>query len=119
MMLPTDHFETLLLERRAQLLDRYRAQQARLDEELESYESEYVEHAAEQADATRGSILSDLDKRRLDAIVAALHRIEAGTYGVCLRCGEPIDRDRLEALPETPLCISCAEEVATEMVAPV
>lgn len=38
------------------------------------------------------------------AIKAALQRIEDGTYGQCLRCGEPIEAARLDLLPFTPFC---------------
>ncbi len=38
----------------------------------------------------------------------ALERIDAGTYGECTRCGEPIAEGRLEARPEAALCIGCA-----------
>ncbi|MDX6514567.1 MAG: DnaK suppressor protein, partial [Gaiellaceae bacterium] len=41
----------------------------------------------------------------LSAIDAALERIEAGTYGLCTRCGKPISIERLEALPWATLCI--------------
>ena len=42
------------------------------------------------------------------AIRAALLRIEGGTYGVCVRCGDDIAAARLELLPHTPLCAACA-----------
>jgi DnaK suppressor protein len=41
-------------------------------------------------------------------IQEALKRISEGTYGICARCGEDIDRKRLEALPTATRCISCA-----------
>ena len=37
----------------------------------------------------------------------ALAKVEAGTYGLCDGCGEPIARERLEALPWAALCVSC------------
>jgi RNA polymerase-binding transcription factor DksA len=40
-------------------------------------------------------------------IKKALARIEAGTYGQCVVCGEMIDGMRLEAYPHTPFCRSC------------
>ena len=46
----------------------------------------------------------------LAAIDAALARIQDGRYGLCLRRGEPIGRDRLEARPAAELCITCALE---------
>ena len=46
----------------------------------------------------------------LAAIDAALLRIADGSYGRCLRRGEPIGRDRLEARPAAELCIDCASD---------
>jgi len=39
---------------------------------------------------------------------AALQRIENGTYGICSSCGNPIDANRLKALPTALRCIKCA-----------
>jgi len=47
-------------------------------------------------------------QERAESIRAALRRIEAGTYGVCQRCGARIDRARLEIVPDAGLCIECA-----------
>jgi DnaK suppressor protein len=38
----------------------------------------------------------------------ALAKLEEGTYGICDACGQPIAPRRLEALPESVLCVSCA-----------
>ena len=46
------------------------------------------------------SLQSDIDN--------ALAKIDAGTYGICERCGRPIGEDRLEAMPAARLCIECA-----------
>jgi RNA polymerase-binding protein DksA len=40
----------------------------------------------------------------------ALHRIVAGTYGLCTHCGQPIGKARLEQLPYTPYCVDCARK---------
>jgi RNA polymerase-binding transcription factor DksA len=40
-------------------------------------------------------------------IETALERIEAGTYGVCERCGGLIAIERLEAIPFARLCVIC------------
>ena len=39
----------------------------------------------------------------------ALMRIEAGTYGICESCGEPIGKMRLMAFPRATLCLSCKQ----------
>ena len=43
----------------------------------------------------------------VDEIDKALAKIEAGTYGICEKCGEPIPRERLRALPYAALCVRC------------
>ena len=48
------------------------------------------------------------EQEELKRIDAALARVEAGTYGICVRCDAPISDARLGALPETPLCRTCA-----------
>jgi DnaK suppressor protein len=43
-----------------------------------------------------------------ERIERALEKIADGSYGVCDRCGEPIPPGRLEAAPESTLCVACA-----------
>ncbi|MGD8466478.1 MAG: TraR/DksA C4-type zinc finger protein [Anaerolineae bacterium] len=47
---------------------------------------------------------------RIAQLEEALERLGAGTYGICESCGQAIDPERLEALPQTRLCIDCARE---------
>lgn len=47
-------------------------------------------------------------QQHLDEIDAALGRLDAGSYGSCLQCGQPISDERLAALPAAPLCVTCA-----------
>lgn len=47
--------------------------------------------------------------RRSEAdLRAALAELDAGTYGRCERCGNPIGPERLEARPQARTCIGCA-----------
>ncbi len=46
----------------------------------------------------------------LPALEAALARIDDGTYGTCAECGSTIARPRLDLLPATPFCATCASE---------
>jgi RNA polymerase-binding protein DksA len=43
----------------------------------------------------------------IDQITRAIGRINEGTYGICERCGRPIDAARLKALPHALLCMDC------------
>ena len=48
---------------------------------------------------------------QLSLIRLALERIGEGSYGECLQCGSPIGEKRLDALPWTPCCINCQEQI--------
>ena len=50
------------------------------------------------------------EKAFLDKIQKAIDKIDNGTFGVCDDCGDKISVKRLEARPETTLCIRCKED---------
>ncbi len=55
----------------------------------------------------RDLALRDHNEQHLAAIDAALARLDAGTYGQCTSCHNPIAPERLEARPWAALCIDC------------
>jgi RNA polymerase-binding transcription factor DksA len=55
--------------------------------------------------------LLDNEEHLLAEVQAALRRIDAGIYGKCIGCQKPISKARLDAIPYTPLCITCADSV--------
>ncbi|MDP3771750.1 MAG: TraR/DksA C4-type zinc finger protein [bacterium] len=82
---------------------------------FEEGEGESVTHmpADEEADeseeyAVRQETARVLNERR-DEVIAALHRIEQGTYGICKTCGKPIDAARLGANPAAEFDIEHTE----------
>src|SRR5712692_5810818 len=56
--------------------------------------------------------LNSLDYLQLRLIEEALDRIEAGDYGICLGCEEPIPAKRLQALPWAKYCVTCQQSLA-------
>jgi DnaK suppressor protein len=52
--------------------------------------------------------LLEAARQQMAAVDAALRRLEAGRYGVCDRCAQPIGVDRLAARPAATTCIRCA-----------
>jgi DnaK suppressor protein len=52
--------------------------------------------------------LTDRARQRRADIDAALAALDAGTYGVCEKCGGPIGEERLQARPQARTCIACA-----------
>jgi DnaK suppressor protein len=61
------------------------------------------------ADADRTHALARNSGILLREVNAAIQRLDAGTYGTCVRCGRAISRRRLEVLPYASLCIECQE----------
>ena len=55
----------------------------------------------------RDLALRDRASQQLELVDAALARLDAGTFGSCLRCGKPIAPARIEALPWAAHCIEC------------
>ena len=53
-----------------------------------------------------------IDAKLLREIADALHRIEIGSYGVCMECEEEISQKRLDAVPWAKYCVTCQEEIA-------
>jgi DnaK suppressor protein len=104
-----EKFRAMLLERRSALIsqaqrtlesDMVLSPDDRFDE-VDQASSEYM-----QAFSFR---LRGREKFLMEKIDLALRKIDHGTYGVCEECEEPISLKRLQARPETPLCIQCKE----------
>jgi RNA polymerase-binding transcription factor DksA len=53
----------------------------------------------------------------LQAVRAALDRLDAGTFGKCQQCGKELPAARLKAIPYTPYCVDCARQVQAEAAA--
>lgn len=77
--------------------------------------------AAEQDEETEDADANDSETDREEALVdaaverrtealAAIERIDAGSYGSCIDCGEPINEDRLAFRPEAARCLPCQEK---------
>ncbi len=47
-------------------------------------------------------------EEKLSRVRSALERLRDGSYGLCVRCRQPIGKARLDALPEILLCVRCA-----------
>jgi DnaK suppressor protein len=67
--------------------------------------------ASQVFEQQRDLALRDRAAQQLELVNAALGRLADGTFGACLRCGQPIASERLEALPWAAYCISCQADV--------
>jgi DnaK suppressor protein len=109
--LDTTPFKAQLLEQRASLLAQLstlRGGPVGRAEASADHFSGREESSAHNASARELEFaLDDRETGELEAVEAALQRIEAGTYGQCADCGVQIPPARLAVAPEATRCISC------------
>ena len=95
-----------LIARKEELQSRLVTIEDELDDPLpKDFEDQAVELEDDEVLTTLGEA-GVLELRQIDA---ALDRIEQGTYGECLNCGNEISAERLEAVPHAALCRDCAK----------
>lgn len=89
-----------LLEQLASLASRME----RLTEALNTGDPDWGERSAASELSEVNQSLEDAEWKKLNAVQAALDRIEQGNYGMCTHCGTPISPTRLKAVPWATLC---------------
>jgi DnaK suppressor protein len=103
-----------LVAERAEYVDQ--AESLRMDaealaEDMEPGDIQFDEESGEgdtlNVERERDLALSAQARAAVDEIDRALSKMDAGTYGVCERCGNPIPKARLKALPYASLCVAC------------
>jgi len=103
---------TSIDERRKVLTDRMAELETRLQEiedELDAHQSkDWEELAVEREEDEVLERMGTTGQAEIRMIRAALQRMDDGEYGVCAKCGEDIRPERLDILPYTPLCATCA-----------
>ena len=75
---------------------------AELPDEMDLASSEYMQSFTFRLRGRERFFLQKIEK--------ALKKLDEGVFGVCEDCEEPISAKRLEARPETELCIRCKED---------
>jgi DnaK suppressor protein len=114
----TDKFlieqQGLLLAERAVATEQAEALKAEADslaQDMEPGDVQFDEESGEggtvTVDRERDLALSAQARVAVEEIDYALAKIEAGTYGLCEGCGQPIPRARLKALPQARMCVTC------------
>ena len=107
-----EEFRTALVREQGEL----RAQLAELEESSFStpqseisgevaFDEEYADSGTATFERERDLSLENNIRDLLGKIDKALGRLDGGTYGICERCGKPIEKARLKALPYASLCI--------------
>lgn len=73
--------------------------------DLASFDEEFADAGTATFERERDLSLSNNIRDLTGKIDKALERIDEGMYGLCERCGRPIEKARIKALPYATLCI--------------
>ena len=117
--------KSLSLELLEQARRRLRAERERLLSELavDSAPPDELVNGWQERDSASEREIRDLEyihrgaiRQRIRQIDRALERIKAGTYGLCDRCGERINRPRLANVPDVAFCLACQRAIEGKIV---
>ena len=95
-----------LLQRRGDILERL-GRIARDSRHAERLNADFAEQVVELENDEVLAGLDDSIRAEVSSIDQAVARIDAGSYGICVRCRKAIPRARLEALPFATRCVAC------------
>jgi DnaK suppressor protein len=109
-----ENLKKLLLKRRAALRQALAGDLTMLSGLKEQTAGDVVDAALDSAQNELNSQLAEAESRELAQIENALEQVEAGRYGICERCDNPIPIMRLKALPYATYCIGCQREMELE-----
>ncbi len=102
----TDEIRARLMQHKAELQKRVSSIHEHARDPLEQ---DSAEQAAQLGNVAVVSALEAEAVQQIAEIEAALQRLEAGSYGVCVTCGEPVGEGRLKVRPAATQCRDCAE----------
>lgn len=97
-----------LEEERAQTEERLKSLREALKQEVEPATDEGYPDIYERE---KNLALLQRLEQKLESINRALRLQQKGNYGICERCGQRIDPERLAALPDTTLCLKCKQDI--------
>jgi len=114
----TEHLDDETLSDLREELERERAEIANKSkialEEIRSENERGGRDSGDESTEERGTSamlrMKDREKQQLTKVNRALERMEDGTYGECMECGEPIPEGRVRARPAALFCIGCKEQ---------
>ena len=89
----------------------FSANQSEITGEM-GFDEEYADAGTATFEREKDLSIEQNVRDLLQKIDRALSRIDAGTYGICERCGKPIEKARVKALPYVSLCLKDAQAQA-------
>ena len=107
-----EYYRKLLSEQLHKLIDEAQEGVGELTADAENL-PDAIDFASSESDRHFSLRMRDRERKLMLKIRAALARIDDGSYGECVVCGEDIGELRLKARPVTTHCIDCKTEAET------
>ncbi|GBD93381.1 general stress protein 16O [bacterium BMS3Abin05] len=110
-----EHYKQLLLKKREELLreinyikeNSFKKTMKESSGEISAYNFHMADQGTDTNEREKAFMFAYRENRLIYHIDQALERIKTKTYGNCQECGNPINRERLEAVPHARMCIDC------------
>lgn len=110
-----EHFKSVLMQMRRELSGQIdQAKETDMNATVRDAAGDHSGYSFHMADQGTDSMerektcfYAQRDNHALQDVIDALDRIESGTFGACVECGEKINSERLEAVPYATLCVQC------------
>jgi len=98
-----------LLQQKQELLARAAKVRADITRSSGPLDKDFAEQVVQMENDAVLAGIGEATASELAQINRALAQLDAGSYGICSNCGKPIGDGRLQALPYSDRCITCAE----------
>ncbi len=109
--LQLDLLASKLRDQHAELRAEVQEERAKVDTERDRRSAREVQDRGDEANTDQwretNAAMIDHHVDEISGIQAALSRVESGTYGLCVDCGEQIGFQRLQAYPSANRCLAC------------
>lgn len=105
-----DEVRSHLIEMLEELDERLSKITADVKHENVPLEKDFAEMATQAENNEVLDYLGNAARLERERVKQAISRIDKGEYGICELCGEPIKKERLQAVPYSSMCVKCASQ---------
>ena len=112
-----ENFKTIILVKRNTVEKELASSREKADEVLKNnsvnaiYSSHMADAGTDQQEMEKNYYMMDRENKFLQYLNRALEMIKDGTFGICVNCGQLINRERLLEVPHTTSCFECKTKV--------
>ena len=111
------NFKTIILVKRNTVEKELESSREKADEVLKNnsvnaiYSSHMADAGTDQQEMEKNYYMMDRENKFLQYLNRALEMIKDGTFGICVNCGQLINKERLLEVPHTTSCFECKTKV--------